>query len=226
MFGIRQEPTGDKDPFGLRRAALGVVRILVEEKLPLSLGRLLEYAFDTFPNGMLVPAKLLVEEFVFERLTSYLKDCGYSTNEIDSVLSTQPQRLEQVPAKLAAVRAFLKLPEAHSLAAANKRIRNILSKSNPPSADLFSEIALKEEAEVALYSAFKKVDLAATLHLSDQMYTEALTSLAELKSPVDDFFDKVMVNVDDQKLRNNRLLLLMQLDSALNRVADISKLAA
>jgi len=225
MFGIQQEPSGDKDPFGLRRAALGLVRTLVERDLPLSLNTLIANAFEVF-TIKLVPANLLVEEFIYERFSSYLRDLGFSTIEIDSVLSTRPQRLDQVPRKLAAVRTFLALPEAQSLAAANKRIRNILSKSKPPSGDIFSEEALKEDAEIALHNAFRSIDFAAALHLNDERYSEALTSLAALKGPVDAFFDKVMVNVEDQRLRNNRLHLLMQLDSAMNRVADISRLAA
>ncbi|MGH8745755.1 MAG: DALR anticodon-binding domain-containing protein, partial [Burkholderiales bacterium] len=124
-----------------------------------------------------------------------------------------------------AVKSFQALPEAESLAAANKRIRNILHKSPPPSADLFSRSRLVDPAEQALYAAFCKVDAEAQSKLDQEKFTDALCLLAALKAPVDEFFDRVMVNVDDPQLRNNRLLLLMQLDSAMNRVADISRLA-
>lgn len=226
MFGIGQQPTGDKDPFALRRHALGVTRMLVEGNLPLSLFDLVNAAFSVFPQGLPDKAHTDLEMFIFDRFAGYLKDRGYSTLEVDSVLGLQPGRIDLTPRKLEAVRAFLKLPEAESLAAANKRIRNILQKSPPPSADLFSETKLVETEERQLYHAFILVDEQADRHLEQDKFTDALTALAALKHPVDAFFDHVMVNVDDVDLRNNRLLLLMQLEGAMNRVADISKLAA
>lgn len=226
MFGIGQQPTGDKDPFALRRHALGVIRMLVEGDLPLSLFDLVNAAFSVFPHGLPDKAHTDLEMFIFDRFAGYLKDRGYSTLEVDSVLCLQPSRIDLTPRKLEAVRAFLKLPEAESLAAANKRIRNILQKSPPPSADLFSETKLVEKEERQLYHAFIQVDEQADRHLEQDKFTDALTALSALKHPVDAFFDHVMVNVDDADLRNNRLLLLMQLEGAMNRVADISKLAA
>jgi len=226
LFSIGQQPTGDKDPFALRRSALGAIRILVEGRLPISLFDLVDAAFSVFPPGPPVKVRTDLETFIFDRFAGYLKDRGYSTLEVDSVLGLRPARIDLTPRKLEAVRAFLKLPEAESLAAANKRIRNILQKSPPPSAGLFSETKLIEKEERQLYHAFVQVDQQADRHLERDKFTDALNALAALRHPVDAFFDHVMVNVDDADLRNNRLLLLMQLEGAMNRVADISKLAA
>lgn len=224
LFAIGQQPSGDKDPFGLRRAALGVVRVIVETPLEVSLPDLVGVALEGFPEHD-PGVQAALESFVYERFESYLKERGYSTLEVAAVLGLRPARLDLVPRKLEAVRAFLRLPEAESLAAATKRIRNILHKSPPPSAHLFSRTRLTEPAERALYDAFCEVDGAAEEKLEAGRFTEALTALAALQAPVDEFFDRVMVNVADAGLRNNRLLLLMQLDHAMNRVADISRLA-
>jgi len=225
LFGIGQQPTGERDPYGLRRAALGIIRIVVENQLPLALNSLVSDAFAVF-NGAVGDAHTDLESFIFERFSGYLREQGFSTLQVDAVLSQRPAQISLVPRQLEAVKAFQALPEAESLAAANKRIRNILHKSPPPTADLFSEARLAEPAERALYQAFRKVDAIAQSRLAEEKFTDALSSLAALKAPVDEFFDRVMVNVDDPELRNNRLLLLMQLDHAMNRVADISRLAA
>ncbi|HVC12239.1 MAG TPA: glycine--tRNA ligase subunit beta [Burkholderiales bacterium] len=225
LFGIGQQPTGERDPYGLRRAALGIIRIVVENQLPLALNSLVSDAFAAF-NGAIGDAHTDLESFIFERFSGYLREQGFSTLQVDAVLSQRPAQISLVPRQLEAVKAFQALPEAESLAAANKRIRNILHKSPPPTADLFSEARLAEPAERALYQAFRKVDAIAQSRLAEEKFTDALSSLAALKAPVDEFFDRVMVNVDDPELRNNRLLLLMQLDHAMNRVADISRLAA
>jgi len=226
IFGIGLAPSGDKDPFALRRHALGIVRMLVERSLPLELGALIRLARQQFRNGGIADSvETEAYDFVLDRLRGYLRDQGYTANEIEAVVSLAPQRIDQVCARLDAVRAFAKLPEAESLAAANKRIRNILHKSKPPGAAQFAESRLAASEEKTLYQAFTTIDAAASAHLGEARYTEALTSLAALKSPVDAFFDGVMVNVEDVDLRNNRLLLLMQLNDAMNRVADISKLA-
>ena len=224
LFGIGQIPTGEKDPFGLRRAAVGVIRILIEREQPLDLDALIKAAFDGHEKATASsPAEL--ESFIFDRLAGYLKEHGYSTLEVDSILCMRPVRIAPLIEQLNAVRTFLALPEAASLAAANKRIRNILQKSPPPTGDLFSESKFVENEERDLYSAFTQVDSIAEKNLADGKFTDALTALAALKVPVDAFFDHVMVNTDDISLRNNRLLLLMQLDSAMNHFADISKLA-
>jgi len=227
IFGIGLAPTGDKDPFALRRHALGTVRILAELGLPLELDSLVALARRQFRNGAIAePVEAEAYEFVLDRLRGYLREQGYTANEIEAVASLRPRRIDQVRARLDAVRAFAKLPEAESLAAANKRIRNILLKSAPPEADQFAESRLAAAEEKTLYEVFTEIDLAASAHLGNGRYTEALASLAALKTPVDTFFDKVMVNVEDTRLRNNRLLLLKRLNDAMNRVADISKLAS
>ncbi|MGH8736239.1 MAG: glycine--tRNA ligase subunit beta [Burkholderiales bacterium] len=224
LFGVGEQPTGEKDPYGLRRAALGTIRIVVENQLPLALHTLLIDAFAVF-NGQIGNAHANLETFMFERFSSYVRELGYSTLQVDAVLGRRPSQISLVPQQLEAVKSFQALPEAESLAAANKRIRNILHKSPPPTADMFSESRLVDPVERTLYEAFRKVDAEAQSKLDQEKFTDALCLLAALKAPVDEFFDRVMVNVDDPQLRNNRLLLLMQLDSAMNRVADISRLA-
>jgi len=227
IFGIGLAPTGDKDPFALRRHALGIVRILAELGLPLELDALIRLAREQFRDGRIAEGvEAEAFGFVLERLRGYLREQGYTANEIEAVVSLLPKRIDQVRSRLDAVRAFAKLPEAESLAAANKRIRNILHKSAPAEGGLFQGSKLAAAEEKTLYDAFTRIDEAASAHLGKGRYTEALTLLAALKAPVDAFFDAVMVNVEDAELRNNRLLLLMQLNNAMNRVADISKLAA
>lgn len=225
MFGIGQLPTGDRDPFALRRHALGVIRILIERDLPLRLDELVNAAFAAF-DGKIADAKTDLETFIFERMRGYFAEAGYNTQEIDSVLSMRPAAVHKIPLQLAAVRAFAALPEAGSLAAANKRIKNIIGKSAPSAGDVFSEKHLQATEEAELYKAFKSADARADSAFEAGKFTETLQALAVLKPAVDAFFDKVMVNVEDPALRNNRLLLLMKLEGAFNRFADISKLAA
>ncbi|HEX2332773.1 MAG TPA: glycine--tRNA ligase subunit beta [Burkholderiales bacterium] len=226
MFGIGQQPTGEKDPFGLRRAALGVVRILVERALDLPLPDLLSSAFGTHA-GKVRDARSDLQAFILERFAGYLKDQGFSTLQVESVLSQNPGRLHLVPQQLEAVRAFQALPEAESLAAANKRVANILRQAaaKGESFDRAERKALKEPAELALFSALEKTRSNALPMFERGDYTGYLRSFAVLKKPVDAFFDSVMVMVDDAKLRQSRLALLNELRDAMNRVADISKLA-
>ncbi len=164
MFGIGQQPTGDKDPFALRRHALGAIRILIEGNLQLSLNDLVNWAFSVFPAGMLGDAHTDLETFVFERLRGYLREAGYTANEVESVLCMRPVRLLQVPLQLAAVRAFASLPEADSLAAANKRVANILKQAaaKGESFTAAQTLALKEPAECALFDALKAASKQAT----------------------------------------------------------------
>jgi glycyl-tRNA synthetase beta chain len=228
MFGIGQQPTGDKDPFALRRNALGVIRILVEGKLKVALFDLVNEAFSVFPRGMVRDAHTDLEIFVFERLRSYLRESGYSANEIESVLCMNPTRLDQVPSQLAAVRAFASLPEAASLAAANKRVANILKQAEAKGESFRKAQVqeMKEPAERNLFDALTHAtEMAAPLFQAGD-YTGYLKAFAVLKSPVDAFFESVMVMVDDPLVRRNRLALLKDLRDEMNRVADISKLAA
>ena len=228
MFGIGQQATGDKDPFALRRHALGVIRILVEARLRVSLFDLVNEAFSVFARGMLGDAHTDLEIFVLERLRSYLREAGYSANEIEAVLCLHPARLDQVPQQLAAVRTFAGLPEAESLAAANKRVANIL-KQAAAKGESFSKAqaqGMKDPAERNLFDALRNASQKATPLFQAGDYTGYLKAFAVLKAPVDAFFESVMVMVDDGELRKNRLALLQDLRDEMNRVADISKLAA
>jgi len=226
MFGIGQVPTGDKDPFALRRHALGVLRMLIEQNVQLPLNELVNTAFDAFPPGMLGDAHTDLQTFVFERFAGLLREQGYSVQEVDAVLCMRPVRIDLVPKQLAAVRAFAALPEAASLAAANKRVGNILKKVSGGVTPKVDAALLREPAEAALNAALAEVKPKADRAFDRGDYTASLQSLAVLKAPVDQFFDDVMVNVEDDALRANRLGLLAILHQAMNRVADLSRLSA
>lgn len=226
LFGIGEKPTGDKDPFGLRRHALGIIRTLIEKNLPLRQFDLVNITFNAFSPKLIGNASTDIEMFMFERLGSLLKDQSYSSNEVEAVLSNNPTRINVVPKQLEAVRSFAQLPEATSLAAANKRVGNILKKADGTVSAEVKTNLLTEPAEIALNSALGKVKPEADKLFESGDYTASLKSLAALKAPVDDFFDNVMVNADDVDLKNNRLALLNQLHQAMNRVADLSKLAS
>ena len=228
MFGIGQQPSGDKDPFALRRHALGVIRILVENDLVLSVHDLVNAAFAAFPLRMLGDAHTDLALFIHERLRGYLREGGYSANEVESVLCMGPVRLNQVPRQLAAVRAFAVLPEAGSLAAANKRVANILKQAEAKGESFAQAEAgkLREPAERELFHAIEAAAKRALPLFEQGDYTGYLKAFAILKTPVDAFFESVMVMVDDAELRKNRLALLSDLRLAMNRVADISRLAA
>jgi glycyl-tRNA synthetase beta chain len=227
MFGIGNLPTGDRDPFALRRHALGVVRMLIERKLPLELDTLIHGAaaqFKGIEGFDHERAMAALQDFVYDRLAGSLREQGASAQEVDAVLAPSPQRLGDVPKLLAAVRAFAALPEAPALAAANKRIGNILKKS--PEADAHvSELLLHEPAEKALYAAMQKIVPVANAQFDAGDHTASLQTLAALREPVDAFFDGVMVNAEQSDLRLNRLGLLMLLHAAMNRVAQLERLA-
>ena len=225
MFGIGNLPSGDKDPYALRRHALGVVRMLIEKDLPLDLPALLALAVPVFGDKITDPSAALTD-FIYDRLAGSLRDQGYSAQEVDAVLALRPQRLSEVPRRLAAVRAFAALPEAPALAAANKRVGNILKKAE---GDVRPQVALErlvEPAERALHDALAQLSPQADAAWTAGDYTGNLRALAALKAPVDAFFDQVMVNADDPALKANRLGLLATLHRAMNRVADLSRLAA
>ena len=226
MFGIGQLPTGDKDPFALRRHALGTTRILVERNLDLSLHDLINTAFSAFPSGLVGQAHTDLSNFVLERFSGLLRDQGYTPQEVDAVMALNPVRLNLVPKQLAAVRAFAALPEAASLAAANKRVGNILKKVSLGETARIDTALLTEPAEIALNAALAGVKPKADAAFAQGDYAASLQALAALKGPVDDFFDHVMVNVEDAALRTNRLGLLAVLHGAMNRVADLSRLSA
>lgn len=236
LFGIGQLPTGDKDPFALRRHALGVVRILSLKEVALDLNKLLVSAQAAFngSSGTSVEQPLIKEvndvvvitDFIYDRLANSLREQGYSAKEVDAVLALRPQRLAEVGQRLAAVRAFAALPEAESLAAANKRIANILKKVETPVEARIDAALLKEAAEQHLATALKNVQPIADSLFHAGQYEASLRELAMLKAPVDAFFDDVMVNAEDPALRANRLGLLKTLHEAMNRVADLSRLAS
>jgi len=223
LFGIGQAPSGDKDPFALRRHALGVVRMLIERELPLAVPSMVAAAARAFDPTQGTEAFIA---FLYERLVGYLRERGYSAQEVDAVVSLRPPSWAQLPARLAAVRAFSALPESASLAAANKRITNILKKSDAAAAAGVDEARLVEPAERALGRSIADVTPRADALFERGEYTASLRELAALKAPVDAFFDQVMVNVDDPPLRANRLALLARLHRSMNRVADLSRLAA
>ena len=227
MFGIGQIPTGDRDPFALRRHALGVIRMLAEGDLALPLAQLLQAAAAPFATvDGFKPAETALADFIYDRLAGSLREQGYTAQEVDAVVSQRPQRLGDIPKRLAAVRAFSALPEAAALAAANKRVGNILKKVENAVEATVDNALLKEAAEVALHDALVDVVPQADAAFDTGDYAESLQALAALRAPVDSFFDDVMVNAEDPALRANRLGLLAKLHAAMNKVADISKLSA
>jgi glycyl-tRNA synthetase beta chain len=226
LFGIGALPTGDKDPFALRRAAIGVLRILMEKRIALPLPRLIGLAFDAFAHVPAVKAAPdALADFFYDRLRTHLREQGYPANQVEAVLARRPERVDLVPQQLAAVKAFESLPEAAALAAANKRIVNILRKSGAEAAREVDVARLAEGAERDLSSAFDALAHEVDRYVADVDYTAALKALASARPAVDRFFDDVLVMVDDAALRANRLALLDRVARTMNRVADISKLA-
>ncbi len=224
MFGIGNVPTGDKDPFALRRHALGVIRMLIEKDLALGLPELLALAMPAFGDKIAGGPEALID-FIYDRLAGSLREQGYSAQEVDAVMALRPARLGQVNQFLLAVRAFAALPESPALAAANKRIGNILKKAGEVDAHVNTQL-LKEEAEKSLYAVMQKLLPASEAQFKAGDYTASLQTLAALRAPVDAFFDDVMVNAEEMDLRLNRQGLLKSLHVAMNRVADLSRLAA
>ena len=228
LFSIGEKPTGDKDPYALRRQALGILRIVMESKLPIALDKLIQTVLTRFDGEPSEQSAIVanIAEFVYDRLSVNLREQGYSAQQVDSVLSLNPALLAEVPKRLEAVRAFALLPEAESLAAANKRVGNILKKVEGAVDAKVSSALLTEPAEIALNQALSAVKPQADAAFEQGDYTGSLQALAALKEPVDAFFDNVMVNAEDPAIRANRLGLLATLHQAMNRVADLSKLAA
>ena len=224
MFGIGNLPSGDKDPFALRRHALGVIRMLIEKNLTIDLSALLALSVPVF-GDKISDARGPLTAFIYDRLAGGLREQGFSAQEVEAVLALQPQRLSDVAKRLTAVRAFAALPESSALAAANKRIGNILKKADEVDAHVNTAL-LKEDAEVALYAAMGKLVPESTAQFEAGDYTASLQTLAALHGPVDAFFDDVMVNAEAMDLRLNRQGLLKSLHVAMNRVADLSCLAS
>jgi glycyl-tRNA synthetase beta chain len=227
IYGIGLVPTGDKDPFGLRRAALGVVRILAEKQLPLDIVDLLTLARSYF--GAAAVAETVAQDlhgFALERLKPYLREKGFETDEIEAVVSLNPRRLDHVIARMKALQEFRALPEAQALAAANKRIRNILRQAGGEVSTEVDSALLGETAEIQLAMGVKAMDDRVQPLLRAFNYTETLKQLASLRPAVDEFFDRVMVMADDKAVRDNRLALLSRLSGLFMNVADISRLQA
>jgi glycyl-tRNA synthetase beta chain len=227
IWGVGQQPTGDKDPFGLRRAALGVLRILSEkpEASGLDLRRLLDETAAGFGASKVAPDSTgAVHLFMLDRLRSMLREKGYDANEIEAVLADNPTRIQEVWRRIDAVKAFRSLPEAEALAAANKRIQNILRKSGNGSAVDVALLVLPEEKE--LHRSLTATISLLTPALESGQFDVFLKGISKLRGPVDAFFEKVLVNAEDERLRSTRLGLLNDLGTFMNRVADISKLAS
>ena len=223
MFGIGNLPSGDKDPFALRRHALGIIRMLMDKDLALDWRQLLALSVPVFGDKITDPSEAL-SSFVFDRLAGSLREQGFSAQEVDAVLALHPARLGEVPKLLAAVRAFAALPESPALAAANKRIGNILKKADEVDAHV-NPALLKETAEQDLHHAMQRLLPESEALFKAGDYTGSLQALAALRSPVDAFFDDVMVNAEEMDVRLNRQGLLKCLHVAMNRVADLSRLA-
>ncbi len=225
LFSIGEKPTGDKDPFGLRRQALGIIRMLIEKKLPFNFETLISEVLQQFNASDVKETTAAITAFCYDRLSVSLRDQGASTQEVEAVLSLNPTKLSDIPARLAAVRAFADLPEAPALAAANKRVGNILKKVEGNISLNIQQNLLIESSEKALFDALVQTQPIADKLFESGDYTASLQALAVLKTPVDAFFDNVMVNADDAALKANRLSLLAVLHETMNRVADLSKLA-
>ena len=226
IWGIGLQPTGDRDPFALRRHALGILRMLVEKRLPLSLNQLLADTVALFAgNSHFKNPSADVLNFLFDRLRGQLRERGFAQNEVEAVVAQHPDTLSNIVERLQAVQAFAALPESVSLAAANKRITNILKKAEAAPGAL-NPALLQEAAEQALAKAMADVKPQVDAAFAGNDFTGALKTLAALRAEVDSFFNDVMVNAEDPALRNNRLALLASLHLMLNQVADISKLAA
>ena len=226
MFSIGQVPSGDKDPFGLRRNALGIVRILIEGRQHVSLAALVDIALRALAAlPAIVQAREALLDFIYERLRGYLRELGSTANQVAAVIDSHPDFIDDLPPRLEAVRLFEALPEAHALSAANKRIINILKKSAGESAAAVDRSLLAEGAERDLYLTFQKLDPNVAEACASGGYAGALKALAVTKPAVDRFFDDVLVMADDPAVRANRLALLRGVAHTMNRVADISKLA-
>lgn len=225
LFGIGQMPTGDKDPFALRRHALGVLRMLLEKNLNVALGDLIDIGYEAMGTVAGVKdSRAELAAFFEDRLRVMFKEKGYSVQEIDAVLAAHPATVIDVPARLDAVRAFVALPEAEALAAANKRIGNILKKNEKQLPDVDAGL-FELDAEKTLWTMLQAADVDVKALYEKGAYTDVLKRLAPMKAAVDQFFEDVMVNVDNVQIRLNRLALLDRLHRTMNKVAELSRLA-
>ncbi len=220
LFSINEQPTGDKDPFSLRRNAIGIIRILIEKNIAINFIDLID---KNSPKSN-QENNISLKQFIYERLSNYLKEKGYKTNEIDAVISSKPQFLNNIIKKLDAIQKFIRLEQSQTLASSNKRVSNILKKFTGPIKKVDKSL-LCEKEEIKLFNSINELDPILVKSINDEKFFEALNALVELKEPIDQFFENVMVNSENQKIKNNRHNLLKQLHISLNHVADISKLA-
>ena len=227
LFGIGQPPSGSKDPFALRRSAIGILRILVERPLELDLKWLIQASIEAFPDDLLITdTGDKVFEFILERFRAWYLDEGISSEEFQSVFALRPSRPLDFHRRIQAVHAFTLMPEAQSLAAANKRVANILSKQDSAAVQPApNESLMQESAEKALYARVLEKELEMVPYVKQGEYQKGLTLLAELKPVIDGFFDEVLVMVEDKAIRDNRLALLTKLQSLFLNLADISYLS-
>ncbi len=226
IFGIGMLPTGSKDPYALRRAALGVLRILIEKRLELDLGAAIEVAIDQY--GQQIKSEGLqsqVQDFIFDRLRARYEDEGIDVAVYQSVRAVAPTSPLDFDQRIQAVQAFRRLPEAEALAAANKRVANILSKAEGLSSEAIDPLLLREDAEVALAEAVQRAEDSVAPLAQSREYRSSLEQLAGLRTPVDAFFDQVLVNAEDPAVKANRYALLARLRGLFLGVADISLLS-
>ena len=219
LFSINEQPTGDKDPFSLRRNAIGIIRILIEKNIPLNFSSLID-KYTEEKNQV----RDNLKTFIYDRLSSYLKDRNFTSNEIDAVISSRPNYLNDTIKKLEAIKEFSSLKQSKDLASTNKRVSNILKKYTG-SIQKVDESLLNKIEEIKLFKAITKLDPLIVKAINNKNFFEALDSLVALKDPIDQFFENVMVNSENEKIKNNRHNLLKILHTSLNSVADISKLA-
>ena len=221
LFSINEIPTGEKDPFGLRRNAIGVIRLIIEKKLPINLNILI----DDFINKN-DSARVSLTNFLYERLFNYLKDLGYSNEIVDALVSSRPEKIHDILERLEAISEFVKLKESETLSSANKRVSNILKKADKISINSIDENLLIENEEIMLHKVLLDLEPKINQCLIKNDFISALKNLVILNTPINNFFEEVMVNADDSKIKNNRYSLLFKLRQNLNCVADISKLAS
>ena len=222
LFSIGEKPTGDKDPFALRRQVIGIIRILTEKNIDLNLNTTIS---DSIQATKLTESKDL-NSFIFDRISNFFKDQGYAALDIESVLTIDSGLISEIPKRLNAIKEFSQLPESKDLASANKRVGNILKKADLKSTLKVNQALLKDVAEVNLYKTLDLVDAEARKECLTKNYSGSLKLLCKLKNPIDQFFNDVMVNAEDESLKMNRLALLEKLYSAMNLVADLSKLSS
>jgi len=222
LFSIGEKPTGDKDPFALRRQVIGIIRILTEKNIDLNLNTVIS---ESIQATKLAESKDL-NSFIYDRLSNFFKDQGYAALDIEAVLAIESGLINEIPKRLNAIKEFLLLPESEDLASANKRVGNILKKADVKSSLKVNQSLLKDEAEINLYNTLDFVDAESRKEYMGKNYSGSLKLLCKLKNPIDQFFKDVMVNDEDESLKMNRLALLEKLYSAMNLVADLSKLSS